>query len=91
MTDVVREIEIEQPASAYAESRGWFEFKIEKASKRAIPDRFYARKGVVILVEYKRPGEVPSRQQQRRINELRQAGVTVHVIDNMQTAIGVFH
>lgn len=86
----MREIEIERPASDYAESRGWFEVKIEKTSKRGFPDRFYARDGRVILVEYKRPDEEPSPQQKRRHRELRAVGVEVHVIDNLDTAYALF-
>ena len=43
-----------------------------------------------MLIEYKRPGEKPGPQQQKRVNELRAAGVTVHVIDNMEVARAVF-
>lgn len=86
----MREIEVERPASAYAESRGWFEVKIEKASKRAFPDRFYARNGRIILVEYKAPGEKPGPQQIRRHKELRQHGVEVFVIDNLKDAHELF-
>lgn len=86
----MREIEIEQPASEFAERRGWFEIKIMEASKRGFPDRFYARRGRVVLVEYKSPGEEPTTQQARRHRELRAAGVEVHVIDNLEAARELF-
>lgn len=86
----VREIEIERPASAYAELRGWFEAKIERASKRGFPDRFYARDGRIVLVEYKAPGEKPTPQQIRRHQELREHGVEVHVIDSLEAAYELF-
>lgn len=88
--EVVREIEIERPASEFAELRGWFEFKIMRASKKAIPDRFYARNGRVVLVEYKRPNEEPNRQQLKRHKELRDHGVEVHVFDNLEEAKAFF-
>jgi hypothetical protein len=87
---VTREIEIERPASQYAELRGWFEVKIMQASKRGFPDRFYARAGRVVLVEYKAPGEQASTQQAKRHRELRAAGVEVHVIDNLEVARELF-
>lgn len=86
----MREIEIEQPASRYAESRGWFEIKIEKASKRAFPDRLYIRHGLTIYVEYKAPGEKPTEQQLLRHKELRNHGAFVYVIDTMKDAYDTF-
>lgn len=87
---MTREIEIERPASEYAERRGWFEIKIEKASKRAFPDRYYVRKGRTILVEYKAPGEGPTEQQAKRHRELRAHGAEVFVIDNLDDAYELF-
>ncbi len=86
----MREIEIEQPASRYAESRGWFEVKIQSTSKKGFPDRFYARAGRIVLVEYKAPGEEANLQQKRRHVELRLHGVEVFVIDNLEVAHGIF-
>lgn len=86
----MREIEIERPSCEFAESRGWFEIKIMKASKNGFPDRLYVRNGRTIYVEYKAPGEVPSRQQQKRIQELRDHGAEVFVIDNFEVARAVF-
>jgi hypothetical protein len=86
----LREIEVERPASAYAESRGWFETKIMLTSKNGFPDRFYARNGRIILVEYKAPDEEPKAQQKLRHKELRQHGVEVFVIDNLKDAYVIF-
>lgn len=87
---MTREIEIEKPATAYAKSRGWFEVKIEKTSKKGFPDRFYARNGKVILVEYKAPGEVPKGNQIIRHKELRAHGVVVFVIDKLEDVYAIF-
>lgn len=86
----MREIEIERPASEYAERRGWFEVKIMQTSSRGFPDRFYARRGRVVLVEYKAPGKPATEQQAKRHRELRAAGVEVHVIDNLEAAYALF-
>lgn len=86
-----RETEIEGPATEYAERRGWFEFKIMQASKNGIPDRFYARAGRVIFVEYKSPdGKPPTKQQLLRHQELRDAGLEVHTIDTLEAAYELF-
>lgn len=86
----MREVDIERPASRYAERRGWFEVKIMQTSRRGFPDRFYARNGRVVLVEYKAPGRGPTEQQLRRHRELRAHGVEVHVIDNLEAAYALF-
>lgn len=86
----MREIEIERPASEYAEKRGWFEVKVMQTSKRGFPDRYYVRNGRTILVEYKAPGEVPSPQQARRHRELREHGAEVFVIDSLEDAYDLF-
>lgn len=86
MAEGILEVDIERPASKYARARGWFEVKIMQTSRRAFPDRFYARDGRVVLVEYKRPGESPSKQQAKRHRELREHGVEVYVFDDLQTA-----
>lgn len=83
----VREIpHIEKPAIEFAESRGWYQCKITSPSKRGIPDRFLARRGRIILVEFKRPGKEPTAQQAVRHKELRDHGVEVHWINNLRDA-----
>lgn len=87
----VREIDdIEKPAVAYAERRGWFQCKFVSPGLRGIPDRFMARQGRIVLVEFKKPGEQPSSQQRKRHKELRDHGVEVHWIDNLDAAYELF-
>lgn len=93
----VLEKEIEHEGCAYAFRRGWIEYKTTSPSKRGFPDRFYARKGVIILVEWKRPGEERtargglSGNQIIRHRELRAAGVRVEVIYTLEQARAIFH
>jgi hypothetical protein len=70
----------------WAENQGWFSFKVAKSNKRGVPDRFFARddelfngRRRVVLVEFKGPKELVKEQQQRRIKELRKAGVEAWV------------
>ena len=81
----MRESKLEADARKFAIARGWFEIKIMRASKNGFPDRFYARRGEIILVEYKAPGKSveAGSQQELRINELRAQGVAVHVINDL--------
>lgn len=59
---------------------GWFVEKIERTSRGGFPDRFYAKDGRVVLMEWKRLGGRVSPQQFLRHQELRAAGVEVHVV-----------
>lgn len=87
--DKLREIEIERPAMTYAESRGWFQDKIMRTSRGSFPDRFLAREGRIILIEFKALGETPTPKQRKRHRELRAHGVEVFVIDNLEEAKAV--
>jgi hypothetical protein len=64
--------DLEQPAKAFAERRGWLYEKVTSASRRGWPDRFLARASKVVLVEWKKPGEEPTTQQLKRHRELRE-------------------
>jgi hypothetical protein len=80
------ESDIERRHRQVAMMAGWFVEKIEKTSRGGFPDRFYARGGRVVLVEWKRPGGRLSAQQQLRHQELRAAGVEVHVVYTIEEA-----
>lgn len=87
----IKEIDdIEQPATEYAKSRGWFIQKVISQSSRGFPDRFCVRKGRVMLVEFKKPGGEPTPQQVLRHSELRLHGVEVHLVDNLEYAKTLF-
>lgn len=69
--------DLEQPAKAFAERKGWLYEKVRSESRRAWPDRFLAKKGRVILVEWKKPDEEPTQQQLKRHRDLRAYGLDV--------------
>lgn len=79
--------DIEQPFVDFAKSRGYFCEKVISLSRNGFPDRFLARpdKGVW-LVEFKKPGKVPTAQQAKRHRELRAAGANVAWFDNLEKA-----
>lgn len=83
-------VDIEQPAREFAEKRGWLFEKVTSASRRGWPDRFCARAGRIMLVEFKRPGKEPTPQQFKRHDELRAFGIEVHYIDNLRDAYDLF-
>lgn len=70
--------DIEQPFVTFAKSRGWLCEKVVSNSRRGWPDRFLARKGRIVLCEFKAPGKEPNPQQAKRHRELReQYGIEV--------------
>lgn len=85
-SDDLLEKEVEHPAMLYAESRGWWQDKIMRTSRGSFPDRFLARQGRVILIEFKRPGEPARPKQGKRHRELRAHGVEVFLCDNLEDA-----
>lgn len=79
------ESSVESKCSRYAETRGWFEIKVEKASKRGFPDHIFVRKGRVVFVEFKRDeNEEPVPQQLKRHKELREHGAEVLVVNSIE-------
>lgn len=82
------ESDLEAEAMAFAVRRGWYEIKIMKASRKGFPDRFLARRGRVILIEFKKPGELSntSRNQKKEHRDLTEHGVEVFTVDDMRQA-----
>lgn len=73
----VLEKNIEAAVIAFAELRGWWTCKFVSPGLRGVPDRILIRKGRVIFIEFKKPGEAPTEQQAKRHREMRAAGVEV--------------
>lgn len=74
---------IESEVVGAAEDAGWFVRKLAWEGRRDAPDRFFAKNGRVVLIEFKSPTEEPRPAQGKEIDALRQAGVTVHVVDTV--------
>jgi hypothetical protein len=85
----VLEKDHEAEGRAYAQRRGWLEVKLVSPSRRGWPDRFYARRGVIVLAEWKLPGEGPTPQQAKVHRDLRRHGVAVHVFHTLEEAMEV--
>lgn len=81
--------DVEKPVVKWAKANGWFVEKVMRCGRNGFPDRFFAKNGRVVLIEFKAPGRKPSPQQLLRHAELRAAGVEVHVIDNVEEGIRV--
>jgi hypothetical protein len=79
----VRELVVETEGSKLFTSTGWRVYKVVFPGVRGAPDRWMLKSGIWALVEYKKFGEKPDAQQQKRHNELRGQGQRVWVIDNI--------
>ncbi len=78
--------DVEQPFLDYAISRGWLCEKVISLSRKGWPDRFLARRGRIVLCEFKRPKEEPTTQQKKRHIELRRYGIEVVWFDDLDAA-----
>lgn len=78
---------IEEWACAQAEAAGWLVRKLSWVGRRSAPDRFFAKDGRVVLIEFKRPDGAPRKGQDKEIAALKAAGVEVFVADNPLAAL----
>ena len=84
------ESEVEKPAREYARQQGWWACKFVSPGMRGVPDDVFIRDGLVLFVEFKRPGELPRPQQVKRIREMEKHGAQVRVIDTLADAYFIF-
>lgn len=73
-----------------AEMAGWFQRKFQWVGRKGAPDRFFAKNGRVVLIEFKDPDEGEVRVlQAREIRKLYAAGVEVHVCDSVRDGLSI--
>lgn len=54
------ESSVEAALVRYAKERGIYTRKFASPARRGVPDRIFIKHGVVVFMEVKRPGEVPT-------------------------------
>lgn len=69
-----------------AEAEGWLCRKVKWIGRVAAMDRFFAKAGRVVLIEFKATGEEPRTTQRLEIGRFLKAGVEVHVCDSVAKA-----
>ena len=85
------EADLERRHREIARANGWVAEKIVKTGRGGFPDRFYAKAGRVVLLEWKRPKGRTTKQQLLRHQELRDAGIEVRTVYSLAEAELVLH
>ena len=80
----MRESTIEKAVSKFAVSAGWITYKFTSPQHRGVPDRIFIRDSVVMFVEFKAPGELPTALQAHTHEIMKQHGAVVHVVDSVE-------
>ena len=75
---------IEQDVCRYARKKGWVVYKFTSPGTRGVPDRIFMRDGVVFFIEFKSPGQKPSRLQECVHRRIREQGIDVYVVDGIE-------
>ena len=93
------ESDVEMPVVRRAERAGWFVRKLRWIGVDGAPDRFFAKKterckccgrsGRVVLIEFKDEGEPARLSQLDEHDQLRKAGVEVHLCDRADDALRI--
>jgi hypothetical protein len=81
---------VQNPVIEFARRKGWLVRRMQFIGRRGCPDAWFFKAGRLLIVEFKDEGKRPDLHQQRRIEEFREAGMTVHVIDSYEAGIELF-
>lgn len=77
------EATIERTIRREAIADGWLVRKVSFSGTRGAPDRVFGKNRRAVFIEFKAPGEKPSRQQLKRQDELRDVfGIEVYWCDD---------
>lgn len=79
----MREKDIEQKVSDYANQRGVLQYKFTSPNQRGVPDRIYLYHGRCMFIEFKQKGKPTSRQQDIQRERIEAVGIPVAVVDSV--------
>jgi hypothetical protein len=78
------EKDIERKVCDYAKRKGCLVYKFTSPNRASVPDRLLITDtGTVFFIEFKRAGKKPTDGQAREIKRLKEQGVSVFVIDDV--------
>ena len=83
---MAEEADLESDIRDLAIRLGWICWKFVSPGIKGVPDRIFMRKGRLVFLEVKAPGEEPNRQQERRAREIRAEGFECYWVDNLEDA-----
>jgi hypothetical protein len=79
------EKDVEGPVKDYARSHKCWVRKFKSENNRSVPDDIFSTpKGKVFFIEFKRPGKTATEAQQDEHDMMRERGLTVFVVDNVE-------
>ncbi len=79
------EKKLEKRCCDVARAHGWYTRKFSSPSNRGVPDRIFVKDGDVVFIEFKAPGNEPTRLQEHEIKELTEHGANATWTDNIDT------
>ena len=68
------EKKLERRCKDLAEAKGWYTRKWASPSSRGVPDRIFIKDGDVVFIEFKAPGNEPTKLQGHELILIRQHG-----------------
>lgn len=83
------ESNVELKIVGWAEDHRWLVRKLQYIGRTGAPDRLFAGYGHCVFMEMKAPGEGLSTNQAREHNRLKDCGITVHVVDNVDDGVAI--
>jgi hypothetical protein len=78
------ENDLQTTAVRWARSQGWFARRYKGPGRRSHPDYVFVRRGVVVWIEFKAPGNEPTELQFREHKEMMAHGANVYWLDNLE-------
>lgn len=77
------EKKLEKRCTDVAKANGWWSRKFSSPSSRGVPDRVFLKEGKVIWIEFKAPGNVPTKLQDHEIRLIGEHGGLAYWCDNV--------
>lgn len=78
------EKKLEKRCCDVARANGWWTRKFSSPSNRGVPDRIFLGEGRVVFMEFKAPGNEPTKLQQHEIDTIRQHGGEAYWTNNVE-------
>jgi Holliday junction resolvase len=80
----MKESTIERAVCAYAKAQGCLVLKLAGPNQKGQPDRMFIKSGQVLFIEFKAPGKLPTKLQEKWIKDLRLENMPAFCCDSIQ-------